>query len=650
MRPLRNGGRCLRGTANAMMRGGSRRSPWTESFRIVARCYSRSIRIVGGWRSCSTFYFGGDKDPRPRKPFSDNGDGESLEDVLHVDLRFPHKRYGVARAMKRKVILHTGPTNSGKTYAAIQALKSAKTGVYCAPLRLLAWEACNRLREAGIGTNLLTGQERDTEREATHIACTVEMIGLSDSSNMSEFDVAVIDEAQLLGDPWRGHAWTHAFLGVPASEIHLCGSPTVAALVRRLCEKTGDELEERSYERLSPLHVSKSALGTLDNVEAGDCLVAFTRKKLFHYRQELEMRGNRCSVVYGGLPPASRREQARRFNAAGEGNDVLVATDAVGMGLNLNIKRVIFTTMQKFDGEHMRYLTPCEVKQIAGRAGRYATENAEGIAMTLFPEDTPQLQACMDATSPDVRRAGLFPNEEDLRRYWIKLQDFVPDVRFSDVIAMGLEDVTIDDDEDKLYFLCEHDDAYDVALRIDDVGGLSIRDRLAFCSAPVNTNARGGNALSMIALKHFALQYANSRRVMLRHRSDALGVPNTERRLAEFEEMHRVCEVYTWLATKLGSTSGPASNMLGDDAKFPDTLRADDLKSRIEDAIEKGLDAMALENGSDRKKRRKWESSKRRRGSRSGGERRSRSELNPSAIKRARELRRSLRSRARSSK
>jgi hypothetical protein len=135
-----------------------------------------------------------------------------------IDMTQPHLWFSKARSMKRKVVCHTGPTNSGKTFEALQRLKAARRGVYSGPLRLLAWEVCNTLRRGGIKCDLVTGQERDFEEASGHVSCTVEMTDLSE-----HYDVAVIDEFQLIGDQERGWAWSRAFLGLQADELHLCG-------------------------------------------------------------------------------------------------------------------------------------------------------------------------------------------------------------------------------------------------------------------------------------------------------------------------------------------------------------------------------------------------------------------------------------------
>lgn len=136
-----------------------------------------------------------------------------------IDMTQPHLWFPKARSIRRKVICHTGPTNSGKTFEALQRLKEARRGVYSGPLRLLAWEVCNTLRQAGVKCDLVTGQERDCNEASRHVSCTVEMTDLSE-----RYDVAVIDEFQLIGDQDRGWAWSRAFLGLQAEEIHVCGT------------------------------------------------------------------------------------------------------------------------------------------------------------------------------------------------------------------------------------------------------------------------------------------------------------------------------------------------------------------------------------------------------------------------------------------
>lgn len=237
------------------------------------------------------------------------------------------------------MILHVGPTNSGKTHSALVALARARTGAYAGPLRLLAHEVFARFNEGKIGDegkrtcNLVTGEEqRILDPDAGLQSCTVEMFPLS-----KRLDVGVVDEIQMIGDPQRGTAWTSAVIGALCDELHLCGEESVVDLVQKIAAELGDECVVKRYQRLSPLVVADSSLGgDLSRIRKGDCLVTFSRSNIFAFKRAVEEKtGLRVAVAYGGLPPEVREEQARAFN---EGSyDVLVASDAVGMGLNLYV-------------------------------------------------------------------------------------------------------------------------------------------------------------------------------------------------------------------------------------------------------------------------------------------------------------------------
>ena len=249
-----------------------------------------------------------------------------------------------ARAMTRHFHLHIGPTNSGKTYNALKALSRAETGVYAGPLRLLAHEVWERLNLGTVGgldgqgkkTNLLTGEERRiVDADAGLISCTVEMLPLSGPPG--GFDVVVIDEIQMIGDPQRGGAWTTAVLGVRAKEVHLCGDETTVELLSKIIPTLGDKMTVHRYERLTPLKVAEESLdGDLSKVQPGDCVVTFSRNNIYAVKKMIESTAaKKCAVVYGALPPETRADQAKDFNDEDGRCQVLVASDAVGMGLNL---------------------------------------------------------------------------------------------------------------------------------------------------------------------------------------------------------------------------------------------------------------------------------------------------------------------------
>ncbi len=260
---------------------------------------------------------------------SDFGDQAKL-----ADLRYPIEWYPATRAMQRSIHLHVGPTNSGKTYHALKRLEKAESGVYASPLRLLAHEVYTRLNAKGIRCNLLTGDERTiTEGKPTSmISCTVEMVPINE-----DVEVAVVDEIQMIGDPDRGWAWTQALLGLKAKEVHLCGETRTVPLIRELAALMGDSLEVHNYQRLSPLETMSSSLfGMWARLVKGDCVVSFSRVGIHALKKEIEAAtGKRVAIVYGSLPPETRAQQARLFNDPDNDYDFLVASDAIGMGLNL---------------------------------------------------------------------------------------------------------------------------------------------------------------------------------------------------------------------------------------------------------------------------------------------------------------------------
>lgn len=272
--------------------------------------------------------------------------------IAKLDMKYPAEWYLGTRSERRKIIMHVGPTNSGKTYNALCRLAQARVGVFAGPLRLLASEVYNRFNAGTIGglkepriCNLSTGDEvRIHDIFAGLESCTVEMINLG-----KRYDVAVIDEIQLIADPGRGSSWTQALLGIEAKEVHVCGEASVVEMVQRIGKACGDEVIVNRYERLSPLTVASQSLhGDLSKVVPGDCVVTFSRNNIFALKQQIEQKtGLRVAVAYGGLPPEVREEQARGFNSASatNGYDVLVASDAIGMGLNLWVMTKVYSLL-----------------------------------------------------------------------------------------------------------------------------------------------------------------------------------------------------------------------------------------------------------------------------------------------------------------
>lgn len=308
-----------------------------------------------------------------------------------------------ARKMKRKIIYHMGPTNSGKTYHAIQALSKAKSGCYLAPLRLLAGELYDTLNEKGVPTSLLTGEEVIETPESTHYSSTIEMAKLS-----SEFECCVIDEIQMITDPQRGWAWTRALVGMCAPEIHVCGDPSVLNLIKEILKLTGDELEVVEYQRMTKLLVEPRPI-RLTDLKRNDALIVFSRKNALKYKADLESLGFNVSIVYGRLSPEVRREQARKFDA-GE-TDIIVSTDAIAMGMNLPVERIVFSTLSKYFNAQEYFLTHSEIKQIAGRAGRF-NRFPTGYVNCLMKveEGTQRLREALDSHLEQAKLAMVGPD------------------------------------------------------------------------------------------------------------------------------------------------------------------------------------------------------------------------------------------------
>jgi ATP-dependent RNA helicase SUPV3L1/SUV3 len=310
----------------------------------------------------------------------------------HFDFSRFERLFPVARGMGRRLVLVVGPTNSGKTHRALEALRKAPSGLYLAPLRLLALEVSDRLNRDGTPTTLLTGEEEVRVPDARHLSSTIEMLDPD-----RPVDVAVIDEIQMLADPDRGWAWTAAFMGVPASTVYLLGAPEARPLVERAAAHLGEPLEIVELDRKTPLRMIERRL-EWDDIERGDALIAFSRRDVHLIRDAVHARDLSAAVLYGALAPEVRRREAERF-VAGQA-DVVVATDAIGMGLNLPVRRVLFTALEKFDGAAVRPLSAVEVRQIAGRAGRFG--QFEVGEFGVIARNTPQaLRTLMER--PDLR-------------------------------------------------------------------------------------------------------------------------------------------------------------------------------------------------------------------------------------------------------
>jgi hypothetical protein len=329
------------------------------------------------------------------------------------------------------MMLHIGPPNSGKTHDALNRLVEAGSGWYLAPLRLLAWEVADRLNQRGVPCNLLTGEEFIPVEGALITAATIEMFNPNHHG-----DVVIIDEAQMLADSDRGWAWTRAMMSSLASEMHVIGPHTAEALIQKMAEAANIAMGTVYHERLAPIRVADKPW-TLKNLPAKTILVAFSRKMVLTLKTQLENMGRKVSVVYGSLPPEVRRKQADRF--ANGDTEICVATDAVGMGLNLPADNVCFYEVEKYDGRDIRVLLPSEVQQIGGRAGRYGIAEDTGVVGAIGKTDLKIIKQLFYKTAPELTHARVAPSVEDLAmipgslaqrlQEWSQLQSIPPELR-----------------------------------------------------------------------------------------------------------------------------------------------------------------------------------------------------------------------------
>ncbi|KAL9127789.1 MAG: hypothetical protein Q9217_003395 [Psora testacea] len=480
------------------------------------------------------------------------------------DLRYPVEWYPATRAIQRTIHLHVGPTNSGKTYHALKRLEEAKSGVYAGPLRLLAHEIYSRLNAKGKICDLVTGDERIINLEAipsaTMKSCTVEMVPLNE-----DFDVAVIDEIQMIAHQQRGWAWTQALLGLKAREVHLCGEERTVPLIRELVASMGDKLEIHTYKRLSPLKTMSTSLrGSLSELRKGDCVVVFSRVGIHAMKRDIERATQkRVAVVYGSLPPEIRAQQARLFNDPDNDYDVLVASDAIGMGLNLAIKRIIFESLQKYNGSFHEIIAFNEIKQIAGRAGRFRTAaQAEregesqsnessptipspnlGLVTTLEECDLPIVRKAMENEAAPIMSAGIFPPTSVLIKF---AAYFPPSTSFS-YILLRLHEISL---MHPRFTLCQLKDQIPIADVIQPVKNLTTQDRIIFCAAPANTRQKG---MDVILAAFARCVGENSSGALLDIPELPLDILDEEitldrNYLERLEKLHKALILYLWLS------------------------------------------------------------------------------------------------------
>lgn len=456
--------------------------------------------------------------------------------ALHA---FPNN-YQVARSLDRKIHFHLGPTNSGKTYQALLKLQAAESGVYLAPLRLLAMEIRDRLMEAGVPCNLVTGEERQLIPGAKHTACTVEMMNPNQA-----VDIAIIDEIQMLQDEARGYAWTAALIGAPAKEVFVCGANSVTAPCIKAIKALGEEYNITHLERKTPLLLEHEGLSgkkynranLKGKLQKGDAVIAFTRKDVLTLSARFRQWGHGVASIYGALSPEVRRTESKRF-CEGEA-DILVATDAIGMGLNLPIRRVIFSSIDKFDGIASRPINATEVRQIAGRAGRFGIYDI-GYVSAFENDELIHLEHMLTTSDvTDLEKLPISPSFTHLSEIAGTLHTH----KISEALTYFSERIRIDSD---LFEIAPLQTQMQLALLVDEFAPkLNLKDKFIFTCAPIGWDKARERDYFLSCLDCVT----NNQKKALP--ADVIWLDSSSpKHLEEAEELSKDISLYAWLAHK----------------------------------------------------------------------------------------------------
>ncbi|MBC7498911.1 MAG: RNA helicase [Herminiimonas sp.] len=439
--------------------------------------------------------------------------------------------FDLARRLPRRLIALLGPTNSGKTHLAMEALMKAKSGVYLAPLRLLALENYERMlaaRPAGkeLKVSLITGEERRIVDGATHVASTVEML-----DSRTRVDVAVIDEIQMLGDRDRGAAWTAAVCGAPATVVYLVGALEARRAVEALADRLECPLEVHTLKRKAPLTMEPGPVRKLRSLRRGDAVIAFSRREVLMWRDMITESGFSVATVYGNLSPEVRRAQAARFRDGSA--DIVVGTDAIAMGLNLPIERVVMTTSVKYNGVEEEEVSASLARQIAGRAGRFGVheegfvagydEETHHVIRSLLKEKIPPISASGFAVAPSLEhlhRIAAVTGEQSLAKL---LKRFAHNI----------------DVPDGFFFPRITDEQSDRALWLDTLP-LTVAEKFTLSLVPISSRVPSLHA----AWQSWARALSKKKASTL-HRENGAGA---RQNLQDVEDSCRLYSAYAWLS------------------------------------------------------------------------------------------------------
>ena len=464
-----------------------------------------------------------------------------------------------ARRAQRQISLYVGPPNSGKTHAAFERLAQALDGAYLAPLRLLALEGRDRLVARGVPCSLLTGEENVPADGARVVSSTIEMVATN-----TPIDVAVIDEAQMIFDASRGWAWTQAIVAVPATEVIIICSAYAVSAIESLLGLCGERCTVRVFERKQHVELLPQAV-PLASLKLGDAVVAFSRRDVLTLRDAIAANGHPVSVIYGALPPEVRRREAERFSQ-GESH-ILVATDAIGMGLNLPIRRVLFSTLTKFDGQADRTLDESEVHQIAGRAGRYGIheEGFVGVLKDAEPDALRVLKELLAKTprAPRDFKAPVAPNGWHVETISSRLHKH----KLHEVLGVFMQQLRLDDAH---FQVAELEQMLELAEELDkSASRLTLKERFIYAQAPVDMRT-DSLVQAFLDWSHNHSHHGKAGRPWFLDDVDG------HSRLERMEQALRGCTLWLWLDLRFPGVYGHVENVLA-------------LRSALNDGIERHL-------------------------------------------------------------
>ena len=322
----------------------------------------------------------------------------------------------------------------------------------------------------------------------------------------------------------------------------MCGDDTALELVERLADKMKEPLEVHRYSRYKPLEVEPEPMADFKSIRPGDCLIAFSKRDIYKLKLAVESQTeHKCAIIYGSLPPETRRQQAELFNDPNSDYRVLVATDAVGMGLNLSVRRIIFTTLRKYCGttNEFKLLGTSQAKQIAGRAGRRSSIYEKGYVSAFNREDLEVISSLLQEEMQPSHLAGILPSFEQVEMF-ASLQPYDVVNNFGRLFRAFVKTAQL---EQGLFFMCRTKDIEVIGKLLTQFTDMSLEEKYKFVIAPIDTSNRD---VVLALLKY--VEVFNKRRqvhVMLR-----LPKPRSDTYFHKLENSFKILSLYLWLSMR----------------------------------------------------------------------------------------------------